>query len=85
MAEIGSVSTNEETSLTKVKVRGGNLIGFKTSSTLTSDSPQIEMIKSIAPILDKSNCEYSAADVLTYETMKIDHVAGETKTVEVDL
>ena len=43
------------------------------------------MIKSIAPILDKSNCEYSRADVLTYKTMKIDHIAGETKTVGVDL
>ena len=85
MAEIGTVSADEASSLTEVKVRGGNLIGFKTSTSLTSDSPQIEMIKSIAPILDKSNCEFSAADVLTYETMKFDHVAGVPKTVAVDL
>ena len=86
MADIGSVSDDEAFSLTEVKVSGGNLIGFKTSTSLTSDEPQIDMIKSIRPILDKSNCEYSAADLLPYQTVKIDYVAGDpAKTVAVDI
>ena len=39
MAEIGSVSPSEEADMNEVIVRGGKLIGFKTSTTLTSDAP----------------------------------------------
>ena len=86
LAEFGNVTAEEEDSLTVVKVKGAKLIGFETTKSLTVDEPQIEMIKSIAPILDETNCEYAAADLLIYETISIGYVAGAPqKSVDINL
>ena len=65
------VSAEEESTLTNLKVNGGKLIGFHTITTKTSDLPELKMIKSIAPILDKSNCENSAADLASYKVFRV--------------